>query len=170
MEIRVTQNIIEIFYKGKRVASHQRSYDPSKRYVTVREHMPKSHQKYLDWTPDRIIRWASKTGAATAQTVKIVMKNRSHLQQGFRSCMGIMSLGKEYSQERLEAACSRALAIGSPSFKSIQAILKKGLDRLPLQKEVQQQTSFMNHSNIRGPQYYQITEGENNHVDSSDHR
>ena len=169
MEVRITQNIIEIFYKGKRVASHQRSYDISKRYITAREHMPKSHQKYLDWTPDRIIRWASKTGAATAQTVKTVMKNRSHPQQAFRSCMGIMSLGKEYSQERLEAACSRALAIGSPSYKSIQAILKKGLDRLPLQKEVQQ-TSFINHSNIRGPEYYQITEGENNHVDSSDHR
>jgi transposase len=169
MEVRITQNIIEIFYKGKRLASHQRSYDISKRYITAREHMPKSHQKYLDWTPDRIIRWASKTGAATAQTVKTVMKNRSHPHQGFRSCMGIMSLGKEYSQERLEAACSRALAIGSPSFKSIQAILKKGLDRLPPQKEVQQ-TSFINHSNIRGPEYYQITEGENNHVDSPDHR
>jgi len=170
MEVRITQNTIEIFYKGKRVASHQRSYDPSKRYVTVREHMPKSHQKYADWTPQRIILWASKTGAATAQTVKTVMKNRFHPQQGFRSCMGIMSLGKEYSQERLEAACSRALAIGSPSYKSIQAILKKGLDRLPPQKEVQQQTSFINHSNIRGPGYYQITKGENNHVDSPDHR
>ncbi len=84
MEVRITQNIIEIFYKGKRVASHQRSYDISKRYITAREHMPKAHQKYLDWTPDRIIHWASKTGAATAQTVKTVMKNRSHPQQGFR--------------------------------------------------------------------------------------
>ena len=169
MEVRITQNTIEIFYKGKRVASHPRSYDPLKRYITVREHMPKSHQKYLDWTPDRIIRWASKTGIATSQTMKLVMKSRSHPQQGFRACMGIMSLGKEYTQDRLEAACSRALAIGSPSYKSIQAILKKGLDRLPLQKEVQQQISFINHSNIRGPEYYQITEGENNYVDSSDH-
>ena len=169
VEARITQHIIEIFYKAKRVASHQRSYDPSKRYVTVREHMPKSHQKYADWTPQRIIRWASKAGEATAKTVKTVMKNRSHPQQGFRACMGIMSLGKEYSQERLEAACSRALAIGSPSYKSVQAILKKGLDRLPLQKEVPQQTSFINHSNIRGSGYYQITEGENNYVDSSDY-
>ena len=169
MEVRITQHIIEIFYKGKRVASHQRSYDPSKRFITVREHMPKSHQKYLDWTPQRIIRWASKTGTATAQTVEMIMNNRSHPQQGFRSCMGIMSLGKEYGQDRLEAACSRALTIGSPSYKSIQAILKKGLDRLPPQKEVPQQTSFITHSNIRGPQYYQITKGENNHVDSPDH-
>ena len=168
MDVRITQHTIEIFHKGKRVASHKRSYDPSNRCVTVREHMPKSHQKYLDWTPQRIIKWASKAGTATAQTVETVMETRAHPQQGFRSCMGIMSLGKEYGQERLEAACSRALAIGSPSYKSIQAILKKGLDRLPLQKE-EKQTSFINHSNIRGPEYYQITEGENNHADSSDH-
>lgn len=169
LEARITQHIIEVFYKGERVASHQRSYDPSRRYITLREHMPKTHKKYLDWTPQRIINWASKTGKATAQTVEAVMKSRSHPQQGFRSCMGIISLGKEYSQDRLEAACSRALAIGSPSYKSIHAILKKGLDRLPPQKEVPQQTSFIKHSNIRGPQYYQTSGGENNHADSSDH-
>ena len=168
VEVRITQHIIEIFYKGKRTASHQRSYDISKRYTTVREHMPKSHRKYADWTPQRIIRWASKTGTATAQTVEIIMNTRSHPQQGFRACMGIISLGKEYSQERLEAACSRALGIGSPSYKSIQAILKKGLDRLPLQNKLQQ-TSFIKHSNIRGSEYYKKTEGGNDHVDSSNH-
>jgi transposase len=131
--------------------------------------MPKPHQKYADWTPQRIITWAARTGKATAQTVAAVMKSRSHPQQGFRSCMGIMSLGKEFTQDRLEAACSRALAIGSPSYKSIHAILKKGLDRLPPQKEGPQQTSFINHSNIRGPGYYQTIEGENNYADSSDH-
>ena len=130
--------------------------------------MPKSHQKYLDWTPDRIIQWASKTGPSTAQTVEAVMKNRVHPQQGFRACMGIMSLGKDFSDSRLEAACARALSIGSPSFKSIQAILKRGLDRLPLQREPQQ-TSFINHSNIRGPEYYQTITGGDNNADSSDH-
>jgi transposase len=167
MEARITQNIIEVFYKGKRIASHR--HDPSKKYATLPEHMPESHRKYAEWTPQRIISWAAKTGEATAQTVKVVMKSRVHPQQGFRSCMGIISLGKEYTQERLEAACSRALAIGSPSYKSIQAILKKGLDRLPLQKEVPQQTSFINHSNIRGPQYYQTIEGEDNYADSPDY-
>jgi transposase len=158
VEARITQNTIEIFHNGKRVASHQRSYDISRKHVTVRDHMPRSHQKYADWTPQRIIRWASKTGTSTAQAVEIIMNNRSHPQQGFRTCMGIMSLGKEYTRERLEAACSRALAIGSPSYKSIQAILKKGLDKLPLQQKLQQ-TSFIKHSNIRGPEYYQNTEG-----------
>lgn len=168
MDVRITQHIVEIFHKGKRVASHQRSYNILKRHVTTKEHMPKSHQKYLDWTPDRIIQWASKTGPSTAQTVEAVMKSRVHPQQGFRACMGIMSLGKEFSEPRLEAACARALSIGSPSFKSIQAILKKGLDKLPLQKEMQQ-TSFINHSNIRGPEYYQTITGGDNNADSPDH-
>jgi len=83
--------------------------------------------------------------------------------------MGIISLGKEYTPERLEAACSRALAIGSPSYKSIQAILKKGLDRLPVQKKEPRQSSFISHSNIRGSQYYQTNKGENNYADSSDY-
>lgn len=167
MEARITQNIVEVLYKGKRIASHR--FDPSRRYTTLPEHMPKSHRKYAEWTPQRIINWAAKTGEATARTVSAVMESRNHPQQGFRSCLGILSLGKEYTQERLEAACSRAMAIGSPSYKSIQAILKKGLDRLPAQKEGPRQTSFITHSNIRGPQYYQTKEGENNYADSSDY-
>jgi transposase len=167
MEARITQNIVEVLYKGKRIASHR--YDPSKRYTTLPEHMPKSHKKYAEWTPQRIINWAAKTGEATARTVNAVMESRNHPQQGFRSCLGILSLGKEYTQERLEAACSRAMAIGSPSYKSIQAILKKGLDRLPAQKEEPRQSSFINHSNIRGPQYYQTKEGVNDYADSSDY-
>jgi transposase len=131
--------------------------------------MPEPHKKYAEWTPQRIINWAAKTGKATAQTVNAVMESRRHPQQGFRSCMGILSLGKEFTQERLEAACQRAMAIGSPSYKSIQAILKKGLDRLPVHKEEPLQSSFITHSNIRGPQYYQTKEGEDNYADSSDY-
>jgi transposase len=167
MDARITQNIIEVLYKGKRIASHR--HDPGVRFTTLSEHMPESHKKHAEWTPQRIIDWAKKTGKSTAHTVKIIMESRMHPQQGFRSCLGIMSLGKDYTQERLEAACSRALAIGSPSYKSIRAILEKGLDRLPLQKEGPQQTSFITHSNIRGPEYYQTNEGENTYADSSDY-
>jgi transposase len=167
LEARITQNIVEVFYKGKRVASH--IYDASKRHATLPEHMPEAHKEFAEWTPQRIINWAAKAGEATARTVKAVMEGRTHPQQGFRTCLGIISLGKEYTQERLEAACSRAMTIGSPSYKSIQAILKKGLDRLPAQKEEPRQSSFITHSNIRGPQYYQTKEGENNYADSSDY-
>ena len=166
LDVRVTQKTIEVFHKDRRVASHQKNFDRSKRHITLTEHMPKSHQHYAKWTPERIINWASKSGSCTATVVKSIMESRNHPQQGFRACMGIMSLGKGYGDERLEAACSRALDIGSPSYKSIQSILKNNLDRRPV-PERSQQTSFLSHSNIRGPEYYNTKQGGDNNAATS---
>ena len=164
LDVRITRHTVEAFHKGQRVASHRRSYHQG-RHSTVKEHMPKAHQKYAEWTPGRLVRWAAKTGSSTAKVVEIILSSRPHPQQGFRSCLGIMRLGKEFGQDRLEAACARALAIGGLSFKSIQAILKSGLDRRPLPKP-SKETAVIRHYNIRGPQYYN-QEKEDNHVDTS---
>jgi len=157
VDVRTTRHTVEIFFKGRRVASHQRSYHKG-RHTTIKEHMPKAHQKYAEWTPERLVRWAAKTGACTAKVVETILSLRPHPQQGFRSCLGIMRLGKEYGAERLEAACARALAIGGLTFKSIQAILKSGLDRQPL-PEPPRETNVVRHYNIRGPQYYKQKQG-----------
>jgi transposase len=117
--------------------------------------MPKSHQKYLEWTPSRIINWAAKNGPHTAQVVMGVMNSRKHPEQGFRACMGIMRLGKRYSIERLENACARAVSIRSYSYKSVESILKKGLDKVPLQLD-QAEGKSVDHQNIRGNQYYEL--------------
>lgn len=94
--------------------------------------MPESHRRHLEWTPGRLIRWAQETGPAAAQVVEGILKSRPHPEQGFRSCLGIFRLGKTYGNDRLEAACRRALALQSLSYRSIQSILKNGLDRQPL--------------------------------------
>jgi len=127
VDVRSTQNTIEIFFQGKRVASHRRSPHTG-RFTTQKEHMPKSHRQYAEWTPERLIRWASKSGEHTATLIERILASRPHPQQGFRSCLGIMRLGKRYGQDRLEAACKRALAINALSYKSIESILNKGLD------------------------------------------
>ena len=119
LEARLTAHIVEIFHKGTRVASHQRS--PLKgHHSTVAAHMPKAHQQYAEWTPQRLVLWAAKTGEATARVVETILTSRPHPQQGFRACLGIMRLGKRYSPERLEAACRRALLLGACSYKSIE--------------------------------------------------
>jgi transposase len=151
--IRYTSTTVEIFRRGKRVASHKRDNRPG-RHTTLKEHMPEPHQKYLDWTPSRIVRWASTTGEATAQLVEIVMNSRKHPQQGYRSCMGIMRLGKQYSPQRLEKACQRAVAIGGYSYKSVRSILEKGLDKLPLPHSAPIQSAPIHHDNVRGMKYY----------------
>lgn len=155
VEVRFTETTVEIFFKGKRVASHLRSHRPGKP-TTVSEHMPKSHQRYLQWTPSRLINWAAKIGPCTQKLVSCILENRPHPEQGYRSCLGLLRLGKRYSPQRLESACARALILKAYSYKNVESILTKGLDRQPLPvTSSQTPLPLMDHSNLRGRQYYQ---------------
>ena len=158
VEVRYTGTTVEIFHRGNRVASHKRDTRPSC-HTTQRDHMPKSHQHYLEWSPSRIIRWAGTVGEATAKVVETILNSRRHPEQGYRSCLGILRLGKHYSSERLEAACGRAVALGGFTYKSIRSILERGLEREPLAARRLQPRS--SHENIRGGTYYgQLSDGE----------
>ena len=151
LDARLTDNTLECFHKGQRVASHVRSHRKG-RHTTVTEHMPKAHREYAEWTPQRLVRWAEKTGPAIAGVITQVLA-RPHPQQGFRSCLGIMRLGERFGQDRLEAACRRALLLGACRYKSLESILKRGLDRQPLPK--QQELALPEaHDPLRGPGYY----------------
>jgi transposase len=152
VEAFVTVDTVEIFLNTQRIATHQRSFK-KRGYTTVAEHMPKAHQQHLDWTPSRIIQWAEQTGSATAKLVETILTTRPHPQQGFKSCLGILRLGKKYSPERLEAASTRAVHIKAYSYKSIKSMLETGFDRTPIveQKEV---TPPLYHDNIRGQEYF----------------
>jgi transposase len=159
LDVRLTEHVIEVFHQGKRVASHARSRLKG-RHTTVAAHMPKAHRQYAEWTPKRLIRWAASNGVATARVVETILASRAHPQQGFRSCLGIMRLGKSYGTERLEAACRRALKIGACSYKSIESILKNELDKKPLPEPPKPSSPVPSHDNIRGPQYYDNSEEE----------
>jgi transposase len=151
VDVRITASTVECFYKNKRTASHKRSCRKG-RHTTVKEHMPARHQKYLEWTPERFLRWAAKIGPHTAGLAEKIITSRIHPQQAYRTLMGIMRLGKSYSEPRLEAACGRAIAIGSTSYRSVESILKNSLDRKPLQQK--DESVPVQHSNIRGSHYY----------------
>ena len=152
LEARVTTKTVELLHKGKRIASHRRSYRQGA-HTTVNAHMPRAHREYAEWTPERLVRWAQETGPATAKLVENILSSRPHPQHGFRACLGLMRLGKRYSTPRLEAAARRALAIGSCSYKSVESILKNGLDRKPLPPTMID-TPVIEHHNLRGADYY----------------
>jgi len=115
--------------------------------------MPKSHQEYLEWTPSRIIKWAGTIGEATAQVVETIISSKKHPEQGYRPCLGIIRLSKRYGNDRLEAACKRAIAIRGVSYRSIKSILENGLDRQPVSEENRTIKPIV-HCNIRGADYY----------------
>lgn len=152
LEVRITRNTIECFQRGNRVASHRRSYHKG-RHTTTSAHMPEAHRQASGWSPERLANWAAETGPATEKLVLTVLSARKHPQQAYRSCLGILRLGKAYGSERLEAACRRALTLGSHSYKSIESILKHRLDERPLTQQADPPLPE-DHDNIRGPSYY----------------
>lgn len=153
VEIRWTHTIVEIFFKSKRVASHLLDPRPY-RHTTQKEHLPQSHREYLEWSPSRILEWAGSMGEHTQQLTHRILQSRLHPEQGYRSCLGILRLGKAYGKERLDAACKRAVFIGASSYRSVRSILENRLDQKPL--ETSQGCALpLLHANIRGPEYYQ---------------
>jgi transposase len=154
VDVRLTQTTLEILFKNQRVASHARSYQKGT-FTTLNEHLSKSHQAYLEWTPSRMIRWAAKHGPHTEQLITHILETRLHPHHGFRSCLGILRLTKSFSPERLEAACALALQIKGYSYKSVESILKTGLDRNNLLPEqTKQPIQPILHPNLRGKDYY----------------
>ena len=151
LDVRLTASTVEAFLKGERVAAHIRSFVPY-RHTTLKEHMPPSHQRYLEWTPSRIISWAKKIGPQTAELIQAIIESRTYPEQAYRSCLGILRLERHYSKERLEAASFRALKYGARSLKSLRQILTKGLDRL--QENDGSWPALLEHENIRGSRYY----------------
>ncbi len=149
--VRITARTVEVFQRGARVAAHVRS-SSNRRHTTVREHMPSSHRRYGDWTPQRIQRHADGIGPKTSALIEIILREKTHPEQGFRSCLGILRHAKAFGPERLEAACGRALEIGARSYTSVTSILKTNLDRQ--RPAVATDGPAIVHDNIRGPRYF----------------
>jgi transposase len=153
VEVRLTASVVEVFHSARRVASHKRSYVRG-RHTTDSAHMPEAHRRHAQWTPSRIVAWAERTGPATAALAEAILAARPHPEQGYRSCLGIIRLADRYDTERVEAACARALAARALSYRSVESILRHGLDRQPL-AESRPTRTHPRHANLRGAGYYQ---------------
>lgn len=151
VDIRATDQVVEVFYKTKRVSSHKRDNTPG-RHSTHPEHMPEAHRQYADWNPERFFKWAEKIGELTVELVNGIFSSRRHPEQGYRSCLGLMRLATRYGKERMEAASKRALFFGYYSYRGVKNILEAGLDKVELEEP---SGAFRKtHTNIRGTDYY----------------
>lgn len=154
VEARLTARTIEIFHKGERIAVHLRGGHRG-RHTTLPEHMPSAHRRYADWTIKRIRRDAAAIGPSTGKLAALILESKPHPEQGFRACLGILRLARQYGRDRLEAACQRGLDIGARSYGSIHSILQNNLDRTRTSPRSAQGALPLDHPNIRGSGYYQ---------------
>ena len=164
VEVRLTASMVEIFLKGTRMACHPRSFQKYQR-TTLKEHMPLPHQKYLEWTPSRMLEWAEKTGPSMKALADAIFSTKEHPEQGYRSILGILRLEKHYGQGRLETAAQRALTYRNFSYQAVKRILEKGLDQ-QTNSQTTPPPALPFHENIRGSEYYQsrqdIQDNQNN--------
>jgi transposase len=152
VELKITATIIEILFDGKTVANHMRNYKRGA-HTTLDEHMPEKHKQQSGWTESRFIKWANTIGQETVKTVEKIIAKKQHPEQSYRACLGLLSLAKKYSAQRLEAACTLANKVGSYNRHTVVTILQNGTDQLP--QEPDDVTSTITHENIRGPEYFE---------------
>ena len=151
VKILYSRSTVEVFYHYERIALHKRDRTPYK-HITDAQHLASTHRFLSDWTPEHFINWAASIDEDVKLYILKVLERKQHPEQAYKSCIGILSFARKAGNDRLIAACQRALGYGSYSYKTIQTILEKGMDAF---REEPQHPPMPSHDNIRGEEYYQ---------------
>jgi hypothetical protein len=123
--------------------------------TTNPSHMPVGHQQHSQWTPSRIVQWAKKHGPRCSELVEEILKSKKHPELGYRSALGVIRLANRFTPQRLEKACRKALMMGSPSYRTVNSILKNRVEDEPLPNEVAAESvPVVSKENLRGSAYY----------------
>ena len=153
VHVRVTATSVEIFHKSKRVASHYRSVRKG-RATTDDSHRPASHRAHLEWTPSRIINWGKSKGGFTGDFIEKLLMSKPHPEQGYRAALGVIRLADKYGEDRLNAACEKALKLHSITYKTVQNLLKNGMESVTQENKLKQMEILTSNENVRGKEYY----------------
>ncbi len=152
VEIHYTGRNVEIYHNNERIAFHVRSRIPNG-YSTLKEHMPSTHQFVASWSREKFIKYGNEIGPSVGNMCARIMDQRKHPEQGFRACMGILSLKKKYNPTRINNACRLALESGEQSVRRVKMILDNKLD-IDKQKQKEENQQLPAHENLRGNKYY----------------
>ena len=152
VQVKISEQMIEVFHDGKRITVHERSRLPH-RHTTLPDHMPPEHWAYKRQSKERFVAWAQQVGIQTTRQVEAMFEGKDHQEQAFRTVRGLQSLATQYGTARLEDACHRANVFGIVSLRRIRSMLQTQMDKEPLPVEAPE-VPAVEHSNVRGSQYY----------------
>lgn len=153
VEIRVSQKVVEIFLHSKCIASHIRNHVEGG-VTTNPQHLAPQHSAYQKQSIEHYLEWAAEFGEQTAAVVRAQYEGkRVDSMVANKACSQLQSLARLYDVVEFEAACARAVAIASPTVKSVRSILSTGLYKLE-QTVKPVQGLLPLHDNVRGAGYY----------------
>ena len=141
--IRSTLRVVEVFFNGERIACHLRNIDPRIRFITERDHMPDKHKEVSDWSVQRFVSWAAKTGVKTKEYISSLLESKDHPEQAYRTCVAILRIASSVSKERMEETCAMAITQNIYSYSYFVKLLENNKKREPVI-----------HENLRGKDYY----------------
>ncbi len=145
---------VEIFYNYQSIAIHQRIRSPYN-YSTEKEHLASTHKFVAEWSPERFLSWALSIDPVVHSFIEQVFSKKNHPEQAYKSVMGIMSLGRKTSPQRLIKACSIAHSYGYYNYATVRSILEKEIDLLEEDViSINPEEKMPEHENIRGDEYY----------------
>jgi transposase len=148
-----SNSTVEVFYNYERIAFHQR-FKSQYNYTTLPEHLASTHRFVTEWTPERFLNWAAGIDEQVRQYIYTILERKQHVEQAYKACLGILSMAKKYGNQRLTIACKRGMDYDMYSYKAIDMILKRGLDKEEPQIELFT-PQMPEHDNIRGKSYFQ---------------
>jgi len=155
VDIRITRNVVEAFFHGARVASQPRSYKVLRDPIIVPEHMPENHRKYLSYNEEEFILWATSIGTSTLAVITYFLESGKVPEQGYKACASLTKLADRYGHNRLENACSRAMAFTTqPSIRIITTILKNGQDSVKDESDTPASSRGGQYGITRGAGYF----------------
>jgi len=155
VEVQYNHSSVEIFYEGNRIASHKRKNHQG--YTSEEDHLSSTHKKYAQWNPDFFINRAKDCGTNVHRYIETLFSRDAYPEHIYKRAQGIIDLGRQYGNQRLDESCRRAISIGKFSYSIIKNILDKGLDKDIdiFHPDYQNHIHITSHENIRGAGNYQ---------------
>lgn len=149
VDIRYTDDVVEVLHKNVRVASHPRN-DIERAHTTLDSHRPLQHSQYAGASAESFLEQAKSIGPYTQQVITGIINAYTYPQLAFRQCFGILnSLNRKHGNDRLETACQYAIRIGSPGYR----VVKAALETVDLPQQLTM-SLLDSHENIRGAKEY----------------
>ena len=153
VSIRATRSMVEIFYDGLRICSHQKD-SGGRKYITELSHMPKGHQRHSEWNGKRFRDWAGKIGPETLAVIEFLLSSAKIEEQSYKTCNALLHLSGKYSRELLEAACGRVRGFTArPSYKAVENVLKT-ISSAPIEEKAEKKDAAYQYGFLRGAEYY----------------
>jgi transposase len=144
---------VAVYLEHELITFHKRDRTPHG-YTTEAEHQPARHRFVIEWSPENFLAQARAIDEDVEHYVAKVLESRSHPEQAYKCCAGIMTLARKVGNERIASACRFATSLDSYGYTVLENILNRRLDQLEVREEEPDEDEMPEHDNIRGKEYY----------------